>query len=180
MDNIFDGVNDGVNDGGGNPTFNSKRTVSKEEQARILQAVKDTAQNNANREPINLKPVTIKAKKPLWANLEEKYTNEELAKLNATTKTLGMYIYGLSIGMDIKSITDILMSDVGRLFTKLLDGNLYENNLGTFSLNNTFNYFEIAPSSLINKYNKVIFSDDKAEGNPYIIFKDSLSTLIKD
>ena len=83
MDNIFDGVNDGVNDGGGNPTFNSKRTVSKEEQARILQAVKDTAQNNANREPINLKPVTIKAKKPLWANLEEKYTNEELAKLNA-------------------------------------------------------------------------------------------------
>ena len=35
MDNIFDGVNDGVNDGGGNPTFNSKRTVSKEEQARI-------------------------------------------------------------------------------------------------------------------------------------------------
>ena len=103
----------------------------------------------------------------------------QLAKLNATTKTLGMYIYGLSIGMDIKSITDILMSDVGRLFTKLLDGNLYENNLGTFSLNNTFNYFEIAPSSLINKYNKVIFSDDKAEGNPYIIFKDSLSALIK-
>lgn len=31
----------------------------------------------------DLKPVTIKAKKPLWANLEEKYTNEELAKLNA-------------------------------------------------------------------------------------------------
>jgi hypothetical protein len=48
-----------------------------------------------------------------------------LSKLNAGTKTIGMYIYGISIGMDFKDIAKLLMSPTGNLITSLLDGNSF-------------------------------------------------------
>ena len=43
-----------------------------------------------------------------------------LSKLNAGTKTLGMYIYGLSIGMEFNDIASIMMSDVGRVINDIM------------------------------------------------------------
>ena len=48
-----------------------------------------------------------------------------LSKLNASTKTLGIYIYGISIGMDFRDISKILMSDVGDVIIQLLDSNVF-------------------------------------------------------
>jgi len=44
----------------------------------------------------------------------------QLSKLNATIKTLGLYIYGISIGMDFKEIANIMMSDVGRVINEIM------------------------------------------------------------
>jgi len=73
----------------------------------------------------------------------------QLSKLNATTKTLGMYIYGLSIGMDFKEIANAMMSPVGLMISELLNGNVFSNNPGTFTLDTTFGYLAY-PTSLIN------------------------------
>ena len=81
----------------------------------------------------------------------------QLSKLNATTKTLGMYMYGLSIGMDFKEIADAMMSPVGLMVSELLNGNIFSNNSGTFSLDNTFRYLDY-PNSLIDEYKKKIRS----------------------
>ena len=48
-----------------------------------------------------------------------------LSKLNASTKTIGMYIYGISIGMDFRDIAKILMSDTGGIITQLLNNNIF-------------------------------------------------------
>ena len=66
----------------------------------------------------------------------------QLYLLNASTKTLGLYTYGISIGMDFKDITKILTSPIGLEFSKLLNGNVFLNDNGTFSVINTFKYFE--------------------------------------
>jgi len=48
-----------------------------------------------------------------------------LAKLNAGTGTLGMYIYGLSIGVSFDNIFSILTSPVALEISKLIRGNLF-------------------------------------------------------
>jgi hypothetical protein len=48
-----------------------------------------------------------------------------LAKLNAGTGTLGMYIYGLSIGVSFDNIFSILTSPVALEISKLIRGNSF-------------------------------------------------------
>ena len=48
-----------------------------------------------------------------------------LSKLNATTKMIGMYTYGLTIGMHFSEITKVLMSPVGDTICDILDGNVF-------------------------------------------------------
>lgn len=80
-----------------------------------------------------------------------------LAKLNASDKTLGMYIYGLSIGMEFEDVASILMSPVGLTLTSVMEGNIFNNNSGLFNLNKVFDYFEAGPNNLI-KDNKIGFT----------------------
>ena len=68
-----------------------------------------------------------------------------------------MYIYGLSIGMDFKEIADAMMSPVGLMMSELLNGNVFSNNSGTFTLDSTFQYLDY-PITLIDKYKKRIQS----------------------
>ncbi len=65
-----------------------------------------------------------------------------------------MYIYGITIGMNFEELGDIIMSPVGLTFSKLLNGNIYKDDPGTFSLNNTFNYFELGPN--LDIFTKII------------------------
>ena len=48
-----------------------------------------------------------------------------LSKLNATTKMIGMYTYGLTIGMHFSEIAKLLMSPVGDVICDMLDGNVF-------------------------------------------------------
>ena len=49
----------------------------------------------------------------------------QLSKLNAGNKTMGMYIFATSIGMSFDQISSIMMSKQGRLFTNLLEEDVF-------------------------------------------------------
>lgn len=75
-----------------------------------------------------------------------------LSKLNASTKTIGMYIYGISIGIDFRDIAKILMSDVGSVITNLLDSNVFSGKEGYSRVKYVFDYFDKGPSKILNKF----------------------------
>lgn len=75
-----------------------------------------------------------------------------LSKLNASTKTIGMYIYGITIGMDFKDIAKILMSPTGSIVTSLLEGDVFTGKREISQPVDVFKYFEQCPKELLNKY----------------------------
>lgn len=75
-----------------------------------------------------------------------------LSKLNAGTKTIGMYIYGISIGMDFRDVAKILMSDVGSIITTLLDNDVFSGREGYSRVKYVFDYFNKGPIRLLNKF----------------------------
>lgn len=75
-----------------------------------------------------------------------------LSKLNASTKTIGMYIYGITIGMDFKDIAKILMSPTGSIVTSLLEGDVFTGKREVSQPVDIFKYFEYCPKELLNKY----------------------------
>ena len=75
-----------------------------------------------------------------------------LSKLNAGTKTIGMYIYGISIGMDFRDVAKILMSDVGSIITTLLDNDVFSGREGYSRVKYVFDYFNKGPMRLLNKF----------------------------
>lgn len=64
-----------------------------------------------------------------------------LPKLNANMGTLGMYCYGLAIGMDFNEISRIMMSDTARIISKLLDSNVFTRQYGFRGFQKAFDYF---------------------------------------
>lgn len=84
-----------------------------------------------------------------------------LDKLNAGTKMLGMYVYGLTIGMDFETIADILMSPVGNTIRELLDDDKFSRRdaFGVID-DRIFEYFTKGPGQkFLSKYD--IFQDSK-------------------
>lgn len=75
-----------------------------------------------------------------------------LSKLNASTKTIGMYIYGITIGIDFKDIAKILMSPTGSIVTSLLEGDVFTGKREVSQPVDVFKYFEQCPKELLNKY----------------------------
>ena len=75
-----------------------------------------------------------------------------LSKLNASTKTIGMYIYGITIGMDFKDIAKILMSPTGSIVTSLLEEDVFTGKREVSQPVDVFKYFEQCPKELLNKY----------------------------
>ena len=74
-----------------------------------------------------------------------------LGKINGGTNMLGMYVYGSSIGMHFKDIAEILMSKPMRIIASMMDSNIFDN-IGSKSIEDVFDYFEIGPVREINNY----------------------------
>lgn len=74
-----------------------------------------------------------------------------LGKINGGTNMLGMYVYGSSTGMHFKDIAEILMSKPMRIIASMMDSNIFDN-IGSKSIEDVFDYFEIGPVREINNY----------------------------
>jgi hypothetical protein len=68
-----------------------------------------------------------------------------LSKLNASPKMLGMYLFGISIGMDFRDVSKILMSDAGATMYNLLNSNVFTGDEGFNSPKSVFEYFMRGP-----------------------------------
>lgn len=75
-----------------------------------------------------------------------------LSKLNAGTKMIGMYIYGITIGMDFRDVAKILMSDVGGTIKNLLDNDVFTERDGYSRVKYIFKYFDGGPKNILQKF----------------------------
>lgn len=91
--------------------------LSKEDQALVLSGLLSLATDNA----------------------------KELAldKLNASNM-LGMYVFGISIGMDFKTLADIICSETGLIINEMMKSNAFLNERG-MSIQSIYDYLETAP-----------------------------------
>lgn len=76
-----------------------------------------------------------------------------LSKLNAGTKTLGLYVYGISIGMDFKDLAGIMMSDVGRVINEVLSDDVFSEKDGYGNVGDSlFKYFDEGPKRALSNF----------------------------
>jgi hypothetical protein len=73
-----------------------------------------------------------------------------LDKLNAANM-LGMYIYGITIGIDFQTLSDIICSNTGLIINEMMKGNAFLKQKG-MNIQNIFDYLELAPK-LISSIN---------------------------
>lgn len=70
----------------------------------------------------------------------------QLSKLNATAEMIGMYIYGISIGMDFRDLARTLMSDTGELIMKLRNADNFNDTPIFYNFNSIFEHLEMDPN----------------------------------
>lgn len=71
----------------------------------------------------------------LFSEATDNAKNLNLAKINADENMASLYVYAITIGMDISDIGKIMMSDSARLYAKLKNGNIFYNETGPKSVN---------------------------------------------
>jgi len=80
---------------------------------------------------------------------------------------LGMYIYGITIGMDFREIAKIIASKTGQIIDSLSKDDIVNGNKG-MSMENIFDYLELGPTlnsstdkipkSIKDNYTKILFN----------------------
>jgi hypothetical protein len=76
-----------------------------------------------------------------------------LGKLNAGQKTLGIYIFGIVLGIPFDELADIMMSPSGRVLSALTEGNSFDKNLGLDSISDGINYVISGPKNILKRLN---------------------------
>ena len=89
-----------------------------------------------------------------------------LDKLNASNM-LGMYIYGITIGVDFKTLADIICSNTGLVINEMMKGNSFLKQRG-MNIQNIFDYLELAPNltpaiKLSRSANEIFFKLNQQE-----------------
>ena len=102
-----------------------------------------------------------------------------LAKLNCDPNTMGMWLYGISIGADFKDIGKIMMSKAGYKISELLHGNIFNDEDGS-SMGRLFKYIDTVPKiSTITKHKLTYKEDDylNPDNSEYIL--ETLTNIYK-
>jgi hypothetical protein len=77
-----------------------------------------------------------------------------LAKINAGTSMIGMYLYGAAIGMDFDVLNKIIASPLGFTVAKLLNSNEFTLKQGKMSVDGALSYLFDGPGKNdIGRYN---------------------------
>lgn len=83
----------------------------------------------------------------------------------------GMYIYGISIGMEFEDIARILMSNVGNVIKDMTVSNVFTGDFGYGIIDeNLFNYFDKLPFRALGKYKTTRDLEGNIIESPYATF----------
>lgn len=105
-----------------------------------------------------------------------------LDKLNAGKATISLYIFGLSVGMSFKGITDILMSPTGNLIMEKVGADHFNDNFGQKVLQ-VVDYYSKLPNAIFNKYTSKRFATGDDYGSYTSVgwtYKNKLISLLKE
>lgn len=99
----------------------------------------------------------------------------QLSKLNAGNKTMRMYIFATSIGMSFDQISSIMMSKQGRLFTKLLEEDVFNQfQAVNYKYDHVFKYFEEGPYRQLQVYSVTRDPNGNSITNPLNILTNKI------
>jgi hypothetical protein len=70
----------------------------------------------------------------------------QLSKLNATAEMIGMYIYGISVGIDFRDLAKTLMSDTGEMIMKLRSADTFNDAPVFYNFYSIFEHLEMNPN----------------------------------
>ena len=70
----------------------------------------------------------------------------QLSKLNATAEMIGMYIYGISVGIDFRDLARTLMSDTGEMIMKLRSTDTFNDAPVFYNFYSIFEHLEMSPN----------------------------------
>lgn len=101
-----------------------------------------------------------------------------LAKLNAGSKTIGIYLYAISTGTDFENISDLMMSPTGLIVRSILDDDIFQDINGYFKLVDSFGYFEYGPTKHLSKYNKHLDSKGNVIKSPLDVLNKELNQYV--
>ena len=92
-----------------------------------------------------------------------------LNKLNANPATLGMYIFGVTIGVPVDTLTKIIMGPIGDLAIQVLQANSFTDQTDSFNtLFGVFSYLEQGPwKYLKRKYNFMSQNGERTKKTVY-------------
>lgn len=75
-----------------------------------------------------------------------------LGKINAGPQLFGMYVYGLTLGMDIIELAKIMNSPQGKALSKALQGNIFIGDQGLTSVQSAIKFLEGNITKYLNNY----------------------------
>lgn len=88
-----------------------------------------------------------------------------LAKLNAGTQTLGMYLYGLSLGVPVDTLFKIMTSPLAFRLVELAKGDIFSGNSGCRTILGALDYLHKDPLEQLSRFNTFDLSTYN-EGKP--------------
>lgn len=83
-----------------------------------------------------------------------------LKKINSGTKSMGMYAYGLSLGIPLEELTTIINSPEGKLLVQLTEGCLFNNDISSFKIIDVFDKLNGQLGQEIKQYKEVPRNND--------------------
>lgn len=78
-----------------------------------------------------------------------------LAKINAGISTIGMYLYGLSIGVPFNELYRIMTSPLAFRLAELTKGNMFNGDPGTINIVGALRYLNQEPSQQLSRFNNL-------------------------
>lgn len=82
-----------------------------------------------------------------------------LAKINAGISTIGMYLYGLSIGVPFNELYRIMTSPLAFRLAELTKGNMFNGDQGTINIVGALRYLNQEPSQQLSRFNNLPYYD---------------------
>lgn len=103
----------------------------------------------------------------------------ELSKLNINTKTIGLYIYGISVGIPFAQLAQVLMSDAGIMLTSIMDSNVFDGTSNASDVLSVLRYFQKLPNKVLNKFDKKFNEKGERRPSPLDVFKQKFNAELE-
>lgn len=101
-----------------------------------------------------------------------------LAKINAGTASIGMYLYGLSIGIPFEQLYEVMTSPLAFRLSELTKGDSFNNDSGTNNIVGALQYLRNEPTNNLKKFDTIDLTGIDVK-KPSELFDDILTKYLQ-